>query len=119
MDMGEIEGAAKAAKNMADRRFKKFEGNIQEVIELGMFDKETYQLVKDLKRDLEENIVKYEGILTYLEGVYSVKPEKFKAQITELTKNFKVMAGRRFTVRTKGKEAVNAIEEEKNKQEQK
>ena len=119
MDMGEIEGAAKAAKNMADRRFKKFEGNIQEVIELGMFDKETYQLVKDLKRDLEENIVKYEGILTYLEGVYSVKPEKFKAQITELTKNFEVMAGRRFTVRTKGKEAVNAIEEEKNKQEQK
>ena len=32
MDMGQIEGAAKAAKNMADRRFKKFEGNIQEVI---------------------------------------------------------------------------------------
>ena len=90
MDMGEIEGAAQAAKNMADRRFKKFEGNIQEVIELGMFDKETYQLVKDLKRDLEENIVKYEGILTYLEGVYSVKPEKFKAQIIELTKNFEV-----------------------------
>ena len=32
MDMGEIEGAAKAAKNMADQRYKKFEGNIQEVI---------------------------------------------------------------------------------------
>ena len=32
MDIGEIEGAAKAAKNMADRRFKKFEGYIQEVI---------------------------------------------------------------------------------------
>ena len=68
---------------------------------------------------MEENIVKYEDILTYLEGVYSAKPDKFKAEITELTKNFEVMAGRRSTVRTKGKEAVNAIEEEKNKQEQK
>ena len=115
----DIKGAAKAAKNMADRRFKKFEGNIQEVIKLGMFDKETYQLVKDRKRDSEENIVKYEEILTYFEGVYSVKPKKFKAQIPEFTKNFEVMAGRRFTVRTKGKEAVKAIEEEKNKQEQK
>ena len=55
-----------------------------------MFDKDNYQLVKDLKRDVKENIVKYEEILTYLEGVYSVKPEKFKAQITELTKNFEV-----------------------------
>ena len=64
---------------MADQRYKKFEGNIQEVIELGMFDKDNYQLVKDLKRDVEENIIKYEEILTYLEGVYSVKPEKFKA----------------------------------------
>ena len=76
----DIKGAAKAAKNMADRRFKKFEADIQEVIEAVMFNKDNYQLVKDLKKDVEENIVKYEEILTYLEGVYSVKPEKFKAQ---------------------------------------
>ena len=37
---------------------------------------------------MKENIVKYEEILIYLH--YSVKPEKFKAQITELTKNFEV-----------------------------
>ena len=67
---------------------------------------------------MEENIVKYEDILTYLEGVYSAKPDKFKAEITELTKNFEVMAGRRSTVRTKGKEAITAIEDEKNKQKQ-
>ena len=42
-----------------------------------MFDKDNYQLVKDFKRDVEENIVKYEEILIYLN--YSVKPEKFKA----------------------------------------
>ena len=40
MDMGEIEGAAKAAKKMADRRFTKFEGDIQVIIELGMFDRD-------------------------------------------------------------------------------
>ena len=28
-----------------------------------MFDKDNYQLVKDLKRDVEENFVKYEEIL--------------------------------------------------------
>ena len=40
MEMGDIQGAAKAAKNMADRRFKKFEADIQEVIEAGIFDKD-------------------------------------------------------------------------------
>ena len=40
MEMGEIQWAAKAAKNMADRRFKKFEAYIQEVIEAGMFKRQ-------------------------------------------------------------------------------
>ena len=71
MEMGQIQGVAKAAKNMADRRFKKFEADIQEVIKAGILDKDNYQLVKDLKKDVEENIVKYEDILTYLEGVLS------------------------------------------------
>ena len=33
MDLLEIQGTAKAAKNMADGRFKKFTGDIQEVID--------------------------------------------------------------------------------------
>ena len=74
MEIGQIEGAAKAAKNMADRRFAKFEGDIQVVIEQGMFD-------RDLKKDVEENIIKYEEILTHLEGVYSVKLEKYVDQL--------------------------------------
>ena len=81
MEMGEIQGAAKAAKNMADRRFKKLEADIQEVIEAGMFDKDNYQLVKDLKKEMEENIVKYEDILTYLEGVYSAKPDSSRQKL--------------------------------------
>ena len=113
MNMGQIEGAAKAAKNMADRRFAKFEGDIQVVIELGMFDRDNYQLVKDLKKDVEENIIKYEEILTHLEGVYSVKPDKYTEELRELTGNFEVMASRRSTVRRKGMEAIKAIEEEK------
>ena len=55
-----------AGKNMADRRFKMFEANIHEVIEAGMYDKENYQLIKNFRRDMEENIVKYVDILTYL-----------------------------------------------------
>ena len=106
MDMGEIEGAAKAAKNMADRRFAKFEGDIQVVIELGMFDRDNYQLVKDLKKDVEGNIIKYEEILTHMEGVYSVKPEKYTEQLKEMKENFEVMASKRSTVRRKGMEAI-------------
>ena len=50
--------------------------------------------------------------------MYSAKPDKFKAEITELTKKFQVMAGRRSTVRIKGQKTTKAIEDEKNKQEQ-
>ena len=53
MDMGQIEGAAKAAKNMANQRFAKFKGDIQVVIVLNMFDRDKYQLVKDLKKDVD------------------------------------------------------------------
>ena len=60
---------------MADRRFKMVKANIQEVIKAGMYNKENYQLIKNFRRDMEVNIVKYEDILTYLEGVYSAKAE--------------------------------------------
>ena len=52
--MYHLEGAAKAAKNMADRRFARFEGDIKVINEMKMFDKDNYQLVKELKRDVEE-----------------------------------------------------------------
>ena len=67
---------------MADRRFKKFEADIQEVIDAGMYDKENYQMIKDLRKDVEENIVKYKDILAYLEGMYSGKTEKYTTEIT-------------------------------------
>ena len=35
MTLAEQQGAAKASKNMADRWFKRFEGEVQEVIEKG------------------------------------------------------------------------------------
>ena len=116
MELGDIQGASNAAKNMADMRFKKFVANIQEVIDTGMYNKVNYQLIKDLRKDVEENIVKYEEILTYLEGVYSAKAKKYATEMAELTKNFEVIAERRSTMRAKVKEAVAAVEEEKNKQ---
>ena len=95
MELTEIQGTAKAVKNMVDRRFKKFTRDIQEVIDAVMYDKDSYQLVKDLRKDVEENIVSYEEILTHLEGLYSAKAKKFPKEIKELTKNFKVMEERR------------------------
>ena len=86
---------------MTDRRFNRFEPDVQEVIDEGRYAKDDHQLTKDLKRDMEENIVKYEDILTYLDGVYSAKAEKYTEEIADLTKNFEVIAQRRSTMRGK------------------
>ena len=43
---------------MADRRFKRFTEDIKVVIDKVMFDKDNYKLIKDIKKDVEENIVK-------------------------------------------------------------
>ena len=64
---------------------------------------------------MEENIVKYEDILTNLDGVYSAKAEKYTVEIVDLTKNFEVIKQRRSTMRGNVKEAVAAIEEDRNK----
>ena len=119
MDLADAQGAAKAAKNMANRRFKRFKADVQEVINGGRYDKDDYKTVKDLKKDIEENIDRYEDILTHLEGVYAAKPTKYGVEMDELTKNFEVIAQRRSTLRGKVKEAVAAIEDERNKYEAK
>lgn len=109
MDVENLEGAGKAAKNLADRRFAAFEGDIQMIIEMGMFDEDNLKQVKELKRDVGENLTRYEDILTHLEALYSVKPEKYKAQLKEMKENFDMLNNRRSIVREKSLEAVKAI----------
>ena len=79
-----MEGARKAGKNLADRRFAAFEGNIQVIIDMRMFDEDNHKLLKDLKRDVGDQLNRYEDILTHLEVTYSVKPEKYKRQLKEM-----------------------------------
>ena len=110
MTLADAQGAAKATKNMADRRFKRFEGDVQEVIEGGRYDEDGYKTVKDLKKDIEENIDRYEDIFTHLDGVYAAKPTKFAVEIDELPENFEVIAQRRSKLREKMKEAFATIE---------
>ena len=109
MDMENLEGTGQAAKNLADRRFAAFEGDIQMIIEMGMFDEDNLKQVKELKRDVGENLTRYEDILTHLEELYSVKPEKYKAQLKEMKENFDMLNNRRSIVREKSLEAVKAI----------
>ena len=110
MALSEIKWTAKAAKNMADRRFKRFTEDIKVVVDSEMFDKDNYKLIKDIKKDVEENIVKYLEILTHLEGLYSARADKYQDEQKELTENFKVIETRRSTVRTKLKAAREAVE---------
>ena len=90
---------------MADRRFQRFKGDVQEMIERGRYDEDDCNILKDLKRDTEENIDRYEDILTYLDGVYTAKPTKLAAKIEELAKNFELIAQRKGILRGKVKEA--------------
>ena len=53
---------------------------------------QTPATVNDLKKDIKENIARYEDILTHLVGVYAAKPTKYDIAMDELTKNFEVIA---------------------------
>ena len=53
---------------------------------------QTPATVNDLKKDIKENIARYEDILNHLVGVYAAKPTKYDIEMDELTKNFEVIA---------------------------
>ena len=48
-----------------------------------------------------------------------MKPEKYTEQLKELTGNFEVMAARRYTVRTKGRELLKLLKRRKIKRSKK
>jgi hypothetical protein len=103
---------------MADIMFKRFTKDIKVVVDSVMFNNDNYKLIKDIRKDVEENIVKYKEILTHLEGLYSARANKYKDEVKELTENFKLIEERRCTVRTKLKDALEAVEEARNKEQQ-
>ena len=84
MDMESLEGAAKAAQSLTDRRFQAFEGDIEIIINMGMFDEDNVQLVKELKVGVGDTLTRYEEVLSRLEAIYSVKPDKFEDQIKNM-----------------------------------
>ena len=55
MDVENLEGTGKAAKNLANRRFAAFEGDIEVIIEMGMFDEDNHKQLKELRMDVGEN----------------------------------------------------------------
>ena len=119
MDMESLEGAGKAAQSLTNRRFKAFEGDIQIIIDMGIFDEDNTRLVKELKLGVGDTLTRYEEILARLEAIYSVKPDKYKQQLKEMNENFGLIDTRRYTVRSKCLEAAKAIEDERNKKEAK
>jgi len=119
MDMESLEGAAKAAQSLTDRRFQAFEGDIEIIINMGMFDEDNVQLVKELKLGVGDTLTRYEEVLSRLEAIYSVKPAKFKEQLKDMNENFGMISKRRYTVRKQCLEATKAIENERNKKEAK
>ena len=119
MDVESLEGAAKSAQNLSDRRFQDFEGDIEIIIKMGMFSEDHIQQVKELKLGIGDALTKYEEILTRLEAIYSVKPDKYKKQMKDMNTNFGLISKRRHTVRSQCLVATKAIENERNKKEAK
>ena len=119
MDRESLEGAAKAAQSLTDRRFQDFEGDIEIIIGTGMYDEDMVQQVKELRMGIGDAITRYEEILSRLEAIYAMMPEKNKEQVKAMDTNFGLISKRRQTVRTKCLEATRAIENERNKKEAK
>ena len=119
MDRESLEGAAKAAQSLTDRRFQDFEGDIEIIIGMDMYDEDLVQQVKELRMGIGDAITKYEEILSRLEAIYAMKPEKNEKQVKAMETNFGLISKRRQTVRTKCLEATRAIENERNKKEAK
>ena len=112
MSLADLQEAVKATKNMADKRFQRFKGEVQEVIDRGRYDLDDHKTVKDVKKDVEVNIDSFEDIFTHLDGIYAANPYKVAKEMEELAKNFELISQRRETQRKKVKEANAAIEDE-------
>ena len=119
MDVESLEGAAKAAQSLMDRRFQDFEGDVEIIISMDMFNEDHVQQVKELKLGIGDALTRYEDILSRLEAIYSVKPEKYEKQLKDMNTNFGLISKRRHTVRKQCLEATKAIENERNKKEAK
>ena len=101
MNLEEQQGAAHALKKLAERKFRRFGRDIQEVIDKDHYDEDDFRKVKEIKKDTEAITDKYEEILTYLDSVYSAKPKKMEKELKEVKENFEEIEQRRDTVRKK------------------
>ena len=70
MDVESLEGAAKAAQSLTDRRFQDFEGDVEIIISMDMFNEDHVQQVKELKLGIGDALTRYEEILSRLEAIY-------------------------------------------------
>ena len=84
--LDEQAGVARAIKKLAERRFTKFEKDMDEIIARTYYDEEDFKKVKDLKKETDEYTDKYEEIITYSESCYAGKPGKKKKEIKEIVK---------------------------------
>ena len=109
MSLEEQAGVATAIKKLAERRFTKFEKDVEEIIGRTYYDEEDFKKVKDLKRETDKITDKYEEIITYFESIYAGKPGKKEKGIKNIVKNYQEITERRDSVRKKVKEANEAI----------
>ena len=57
-------GGVSHKKKLAERRFKRFKNDIEEVIGRGNYDEEDFKNLKDFKKDTHKITDKYEEIIT-------------------------------------------------------
>ena len=114
MTTDEKAGVATALKKLAERRFKQFEKEKDEIIEKTYYDEEYFKLVKKLKKETQYSTDKYKEVITYLDSCYSGQKEKRVTRLKEMAKNFTEIKERIDSVRKKAKDANTVIEEKRN-----
>ena len=110
MTIDEKAGVATALKKLAERRFKQFEKEKDEIIEKTYY----FKLVKKLKKETQYSTDKYKEVITYLDSCYSGQKEKRVTRLKEMAKNFTEIQERIDSVRKKAKDANTVIEEKRN-----
>ena len=95
----EMVGRAATLKKMAERKFVRFQKDIQEMVVKTFHEAEDVNTVKEKRKEVESYTTIYEENLIWLENKYSVQGPSKKKELDMIDKSYKTLEERRDAVR--------------------
>ena len=97
--MEEMVARAATLKKMAERKFVRFQKDIQEMVDKTFHEAEDVNTVKEKRKEVESYTTIYEENLIWLENRYSVQGPSKKKELDLIDKSYKTLEERRDAVR--------------------